>query len=532
MIPGAGFGGRRMRGAVLSLAVVVVIALAAPTGAAAQMTEAEVFVSQAVLDFEAKRYDEALASLRRALEIEPDHVEALFYLGAVYTALKRPDDAIAALERARSRAPADTAVALQLGLAYFAARDYDRAAPLLEEVFRARPTLDHLGYYVGFLRYRQKDYRRALEAFRQGRATDPEVQQLTRFYSGLALAALGLPSRAATEIDEALRAAPGSPLTAPIERMRDAVVAARSRERRLSAEVRVGGFHDDNVAVIPDQDRREPIVPLLRRPRHESSGELLGLRADYAWYRSEAVEATVGYSFFGTYNNDLPSFNVTDHLASTAVTYRTAIGSLPAQTTGQYAFDILFLDDDEFVQRHTVAASGALGFGDRHLSQAVTRYQRKDFVEDTPRPAPEEIRDADNWMIGAVHLLRFAEDRHVVRFGYQFDYEDASGRNYGYRGHRLVAGVQYTLPWLALRLRYDFDVHLRDYTAVNTILPTTRPRSVRRADEELTNVVRAELPLPWNLTLAAEYLSTINQSNLAVYDYTRNVVSLILSWSY
>jgi hypothetical protein len=51
-------------------------------------------------------------------------------------------------------------------------------------------------------------------------------------------------------------------------------------------------------------------------------------------------------------------------------------------------------------------------------------------------------------------------------------------------------------------------------------------------DQEFVNIVRAELPLPRSFTLAFEYQSTINLSNLAVFQYTRNVYTMMVSWSY
>src|SRR2546425_6137763 len=47
----------------------------------AQTTEADVHVAQAIIAIDERRYDAALAELKRALEIEPDHVEALYYTG-------------------------------------------------------------------------------------------------------------------------------------------------------------------------------------------------------------------------------------------------------------------------------------------------------------------------------------------------------------------------------------------------------------------------------------------------------------------
>jgi len=40
------------------------------------------------------------------------------------------------------------------------------------------------------------------------------------------------------------------------------------------------------------------------------------------------------------------------------------------------------------------------------------------------------------------------------------------------------------------------------------------------------------VPMPAGFTLSGEYQSSINESNVAVFDYTRNVVSLSLTWTY
>src|SRR2546430_7824136 len=124
----------------------------------AQTTEADVHVAQAIIAIDERRYDAALAELKRALEIEPDHVEALYYTGVVYAAQRRPDLAVPFLEKARAKAPADPAVGFQLGLAYFARQQYDRAQPPLEAVFKTKPELASLRDYLGLPRHPAQDH--------------------------------------------------------------------------------------------------------------------------------------------------------------------------------------------------------------------------------------------------------------------------------------------------------------------------------------------------------------------------------------
>ena len=501
-----------------------------------QTTEADVYVAQAVLDFDEKRYDAALENLRRALELEPDHVEALYFTGAVYAAQKRPDLAAPYLERARAKSPRDASIAYQLGLLYFAQQQYDKAQPLLEEAFKANRDLDSLGYYVGFLRYRNKDYRGALTAFRQGRSSDPEIQQLTRFYTGLALGVLGLPGQAAAEVEQAIRLAPGSQLTGPAERLRDTIVASRDKERRFSLEARVGLTWDDNVIVRPVENFDEPLVAEIRRHKHESYGELAGLNLNYVWWRTADWESSIGYSFFTTYQNEIPKFGVISNLGTAALTYKTSLAQLPTQVSLQYAFDHMLLGGDEFLRRHTVSLSGVVIESARHFTQGFVRFQAKDFADvDQAQRITSDDRSGNNYMAGFLHFVRFAEDRHYLKVGYQFDWDDTGnddGRNWMYYGNRLSFGGQYTLPWWAIRLKYDLDAHFRDYTYKNTVLPTYAPGTKWRQEREIANIVRAELPLPANFTLAAEYQVTRVFSNIEVFAYIRNVASVSLIWSY
>jgi tetratricopeptide (TPR) repeat protein len=515
-------------------AVVIAVLASSAYEAAAQQPEADVFVAQAILAYAEQRYDEALAQLQEALRLSPDNVDALYYTGLVRLAQKRPELAVEPLERARRRAPDSVPVLHQLGVAYFAQAQYDRAQPLLERVFSERPDTDSVGYYVGFLRYRRKDYTGALRAFRANVTSDPNVDQLTRLYSGLALAVLGLPERAAAEVEAAQRIQPTSPLTGPADRLREAMVAARERERRFGAEVRVGGLYDTNVPVLPGAGA-DPLVTALQGQEKESPGALTGLRLDYSFFREGPWEAIASYSLLQILytESSLTDFDLLDQLASVSTLYRGELAGLPYQLGLQYSFNDTMLGWEDFLQRHTLSLFGTLIEGAHNLSGLQLRTQHKDFKNQGLR-ADDDDRDAWNYLIGLTHVFRFADDRHLIRLGYQFDFEDTSGRNFSYLGHRLLAGVQYTLPWRRFEtvLRYDYDVHFRDYTHINTSQPTLAPGTRKRHDTEQTHVIRVEQNLAWGLLLAADYQIISVDSNFPVFSFDRNVVSLSLSWRY
>jgi Tfp pilus assembly protein PilF len=320
----------------------------AGSAAAADRAEVEVFVARAVAAYEAGRYDEAEAALENALRIEPDHVEALYYSGVVHAARGNFEAAAKPLERAHRLAPDDGAVEFQLGAVYFQLRRDDEASPLLERTFARSPSLDRLGYFVGVLRYRKGDYAGALRALEQARSEDPEVRQLTEFYRGLALVRLGMPERAAAQVEEALKLSTVSPVTATAERLRQMALATRLRERRFGLQVQAGGFYDDNVAVSPELSD-DPVVRELAEGDPSSPGVMAALRADYTFLRRGSFDANATYSFYSNWNTDLPQFDLMQHLGGLTGNYRGTVRGTPYQAALQYSYDYLTLDEDEFV---------------------------------------------------------------------------------------------------------------------------------------------------------------------------------------
>jgi tetratricopeptide (TPR) repeat protein len=554
--------------------------------AAAQVSEADVLVGEAILAYDGKRYDEALRLLQEALKIDPDHVEALYYTGLAYLALRQPALAAEVLEKARAKDPKDPNIRLQLGVAYFSQERYEQAEPLLSQLFSEQPRLPNLGYYVGFMRYRRKDYQGALEAFRAGVSPDPDIQQLTRFYSGLALGFLGLPDRASAEIGEALRLQPASPITGAAERLRESVVVPRACDAPYHLEVRMGGTYDDNVPVIPNNSP-DPVVQILRNQIHRSYGWLSSVQGAYCVEPARQLKLapehplsplslTASYSFFTTQNTDFHAFNIMDHVGGLGAAYggglETPLGVFRYQAGLQYTYDYLTLGGDEFVARHSVIPFLSLPDKGTIL---LFRYQHKRYALSS-NPIQAEKLDGSNYMVGFlqyVPLAWFAGTASapgatpsalsqflssiIVMGGYQADWDLIQGADYTYFGSRILAGVQYTFPWAKpfanLRFNYNFDVHFRSYRNFNVIFPTLRPNTFARYDTEYVHNPWLEYPIierrtktcnldvlcgekggkiPGDLLVRAEFLADIVRSNLDVFTYNRNVATLLLVWLY
>jgi tetratricopeptide (TPR) repeat protein len=500
------------------------------------LTEAAVRIDRAVIAYEEKKYDAALAELQEALKLEPDNVEALYYQGLVYMSLNRNPEAQGSLEKAHSLRPANNDIALQLGVLFFNQESYDRAEPLLRQVFHSEQGRPNLGYYLGFIEYRKKNYRESLRFFEGNTPSDNSFAQLAKFYYGLAMSSLGFPGEGRAQIEQALKLQPVSPLIVPGQRFGEILQSAAQREKRFNGELRVGIFYDTNVPVVPNS-ASDIVGQAIRedQPHQKSEGELATLDLSYTWLKKLDWESTISYRFLQTYNNRLPSFNTQDHTPSLGVVYRTSAAEMPVIMGSLLSYDFISLGNKGFLQRGIVnpyitlvESQGAA------VTQSTTLQlglQAKDFFDDRDVP-PREVRDAINYAAGPVHFVVFAEGRHYLKFGYKFDYDDAEGKDWTYAGNRLTAGAQYTLPWWDLRLRYDFEVQWRGYKYNNSLFPVTAPGTKKRLDTESVYQFSASKDFLANLTGAIEYLFDNNRSNLDPYTYKRHVVTTSLAWRF
>jgi tetratricopeptide (TPR) repeat protein len=499
-------------------------------GLAQVPTEADVYVDRGIIAYDAKRYAEALQSFQEALRINPNSINAHYYIGLSYMALEQYPEAQAAMERARDLAPADLDVAFQLGVAYFTQQEFEKAEPLFRQVYSSQPQRQNLGYYLGFLEYRRQNYQEALRFLRDNVPSDDSFAQLARFYAALSLSALGLPAEAQAEVQEALRLQPVSPLTGPAERFREVLGAVVSAERKFHLDTKFAFLYDSNVPVVPNQSS-DPIAQVVRNQKHASTGELGYVRFQYDALRTVEWDGSIAGSVLQTIYNSLPDYDLTNLTGMAHLAYKARLGDKPTVWGLTYQFDYFAQGFTSYSTRNTVTGAMTVVWDAINLSQLLGWYQYTDYLNQHP-VTPADNQDGYDYMIGLSHTFRFAGGQHYLRLGYQYDHEVAKGSNWTYWGNRFLVGFQYTLPWWGLRLRNDFDIHLRYYSNPYGCPPLCLAPPTYRNDQELVNVLSVAKDFPGNLTVAVEYLLDRTFSNVPLYDFTRNVISLSVSWRY
>jgi len=121
---------------------------------------------------QAGELEKAVDEYKKALEIEPENVDALTNLGVVYYNLGRLDEAIDQYSKALAIAPDDADIHSNLAAAYVQTNQFDKALEEYQTAVTLNPDLAeaHFGLGVIYVQFDQKD--KAIQAFEKFQELD------------------------------------------------------------------------------------------------------------------------------------------------------------------------------------------------------------------------------------------------------------------------------------------------------------------------------------------------------------------------
>jgi hypothetical protein len=187
-------------------------------------------------------------------------------------------------------------------------------------------------------------------------------------------------------------------------------------------------------------------------------------------------------------------------------------------------YDFYLLDYQSFYQEILGTPWVTVGEGKTAATQAYYTIRGRDFLRSPFNP----IRDGTNNAFGVRQYIALGETTRVLDFGYQFDAEDPAsngpfGRQFKYKGHQVDVGVSLPIAE-STRAQLAYLFRLEDYQFPNSLV-NRDGATVRRHDAEQQFVVAMEHDLTTNLALLADFVGTINGSNIPNFDYDRYIVS-------
>ncbi|MBF0507080.1 MAG: tetratricopeptide repeat protein [Nitrospirae bacterium] len=507
---------RRTKSLILMALLIITVIPLSICGAFAQSTEYQSFMS-GLEHYKFGQYKEALEDFEKASVILPGNADISYFIGLTQLHLGDSEKAIENFKKSLDMKPSFTNAHFQLGIILVQKKDYQNAVSHLEYVYKEDPQREDLGYFLGFAYYQLGQYEKSLYYLEKVKTKNKNIASLTIYYKGLANQQLHKNSDAVAAYKDLIIKDPASPLAEPAKRLIETTEIEQLAKKRFNIEFTTKLQYDDNVLLIPTTNN----VINLNDKGKKSMIELLYLRGEYFLVKEPDLDLSASYALYQTIADDIRRMDVQDHIFSVDLSKRGTIGSMSYDLRSGYSYDYLLSDYKYFLQRHTVRPAFLLAENRNNLSVLQYTLQFKEFAG---KPDfSEDNRDAVNHEVGLVHFIRSNDAKHYIKAGYFWDKDFAQGSDWSYAGNRLTTGLQYTFP-KDIRFNLDYDYKWYHYDNTDFFF------GVNRMDIERTLNAVFSKDIGKNWIVSLEYLRRRNSSNIDLYDYTKNLYSMGLSW--
>jgi len=496
--------------------------------------QAELEYAKGILEYGKGHYLEALEHFRTVVNLAPDDANGRFYLGLTQIRVGEFGAAIPQLEKALQLAPSLQYAHYHLGLSYFQEQRYPEALKELQSAAQFDPQNAAVQFYHGYTLYQLKRYREALSPFERTRQLDPAFALSAQYYRGLTLFALENDSQAREAFEAARAADPTSTIGQNSARYLEALIA-RERDHRLwQVEGSASLQYDSNVMLADGS---------VASRASDGSAVFNAVGRVFA-VRTSLLQVGAEYDFFQNIHFRLNSFDIRSHTFELfgrakfeAVTLRLGVN-----------YNITALDNARFSESFTLQPSVTIQETQDLFTRVSVQYRPENYFGENDVPAGQlrSVRGRDGWNVrtGFDQFWLFNTRRSYARLSYHYDTQRSDGSDWDYNGHEVGLGVQTPL-WAGITLDVNGSYYRFNYQSVNSFSCCTDARgglgdlnldpaspsfdTQVRTDNRFTGGIALSRGVGPYVTLSAGYVHIRNHSNIAFFDYSRNLVTLAVS---
>ena len=505
-------------GLVVSISVILAVI---STAWSAEYGEGEVYLSKGVLAYNKKEFNQALTALQEAIKAQPQNAEAHYYLGLTQIELGQYPEALASLQRSLQLDPKRTTIHFDLGITSFKMGKYAQALQEFRTAEQYQPERALVYYYQGYIHYLAKEYEPVPPLFTKARELDKALAQTAYLFSGLAYSQLNRLEEAEKEFQGCIKIDPGSELGLGAKKYLEDIQQRKKLAKRWRIFASMSPQYDDNVILQPGDTS---VVQEVTQQGNTKG--VFSLGGEYRLWERPNWSLNTRYALYQSIHSSLEDFDLQDHVLSLYSSYQGKYKEKTYYWFLSYDYSNDLLENNRYLDSNSLNNIFSFMYRPNLVTQLQYRLQHKDF-HSTTISTPFN-RDAYNHLIGLQQYIFFAENTRYLKLGYAYDNDLARGENWDYQGNK--ASISFYTPlgfiWKRLFLTLDFDYYRQDFLHTDTALRKTR------RDKEYSAAVSIGITLSKGYTLLVKYMNITHDSNLALYDYDRELVFATLNLAY
>jgi tetratricopeptide (TPR) repeat protein len=482
------------------------------TGLAAE-EKTDPLIENGIGQYKHENYDEALVTLKKAREGNPQSSLAAYYLGLTYKQMQDYQEAISNLKDAVTFSPKIAGAMPELiDCLYQLGRTKEAMAWIAQaETDGIRPA--QVAFIKGMVLLKDEKWEDAVGAFKKAKELDPSMAQSCDYQIGMAYIKGKKITEAQKAFTEVVLTDPNSNMANFANEYVSVLSKRKEAEKPFKITFDAAWQYDDNVVLKPDDAVSAVDVSDKADSRqvYTASGEYnhmfndwLGARALYTFYYAKQ-------SNLGFYDTCVNNFMVqpTVYMANTLITFPSG-------------YSHTLINDKAYLSNPYTTAMCNFMVGDSNMAQASVSYQYQDYLWDPS--IPEENRDGNDMGASMGWYQFFEGKKGFLNLRYAIDKDWTRGEDWEYLGNRvsatlLVPGSIFHSLLDNFNLTVSGDIYFQNFSNSNVVY------NVHRKDTVYTVSAMASYKIFKGAEIQLQYTHVTDNSNISVYQYNRNVYS-------
>jgi tetratricopeptide (TPR) repeat protein len=475
----------------------------------------EVRLDKGIEEYRAENYEEALDTLLTVRYQQPASSMAAFYLGLTYKQLKDYRQAEIHLRDALDLSPPVIDAYVELAEALYTLDRTDESLRLIEKSEKEGIRTAYAAFLKGLVLLKKDRTGEAIKAFTRAKELDNSLEQPSDFQIAMA----HIQAQRFEDAKKSLRA------IEQIDPASDLASFAKEYEKALERTVGIYRPWQFRAGLAYQFDTNVILKPTTQIPGVSISGEedssIAGtFNASYAPLFKSPYFLRFYYNFYSNTYFNLNSYNLIAQNLSVVPGYNfsEAAFSMPLS----YAYYLI--DGRGYMGLLSIRPTLQFIVRPNHLVQVSAGYDKRELF-DGPLHSDED-RDGHVFNASAGYIHTFKQGKGALSLAYEFSNEDTDGKNWANLGSRFLFSLLIPEPVRKTDFVLSGDFLLQHYKNTHSVF------GVKRKDETFTisATLLAELVKGLNLNLQYSYIRA--DSNIAVYDYDRNIYTAGLEYRF
>lgn len=475
---------------------------------------------EGIEQYKQENFVEAVKSLKKARQEDPNSSAAAFFLGLAYKQLLDFKEALANLRDAVTLKPRIKEALVELIEVLYELYEegsFEEARKWIEVAEKEDIYPAKTAFLKGLILQKAGENLKAIASFEKAKRFDKTLTQSADIQIAMCYIQEKNLKKAGERFKAAIQFDPQSDLASFARQYQDMVEKQLALERPLRLTLGLFGYYDTNVVLKPTESTLAPDIT-----DEASRGMNTTLRLDYVPRLEAPWLFNAQYTCYGNFHD---RFSTSHDVVSNGIFLS------PGYNFGESALNLAARYNHSLVRGPSYKKyMDSINVGplyrrllnEKNILEFFAGYNRKEYFR--PPLVPEEDRDSTGLNAYVSWIWLFKEGA-FFNLKYEFTDEDTDGINWENQGHGFSLNV--TLPLRdKVKLQLGGQMFLQDFRFTHTGF------GIKREDSNYTGQVGLSWDIFKNTTAVLQFTKSRADSNIAIYDYETKLYSLGLEYRY